>query len=208
MRKRKALSVSELIKKKFQLLPFDGAWLNSFGMPEISGSWIIWGQSGSGKTSFTLQLCKYMAQFSRVAYNSLEEGAGPTMQKKFIEFDMASVRKRMLLLNEPISELQTRLDIKKSPNIIVIDSVQYSGLNYREYIALKHRYPHKLFIYISHADGKEPKGNTARSIRFDAHVKIYVAGYRAFPVSRYGGGAYYDIWEERAREYWADIINN
>lgn len=57
----------------------------------------VWGNSGNGKTSFVMQLCKYLCRFGRVAYNSLEEGASLTMKNTLIEFGMAEVNRRFLL---------------------------------------------------------------------------------------------------------------
>lgn len=36
---------------------------------------------------------------------------------------------------------------------MIIDSFQYSGLNYKTYKEFKERHPKKLFIFISHAEG-------------------------------------------------------
>jgi len=204
---RRAISVTQLINKKFELLPFTGLWKASFGQPIIGGSWLIWGQSGSGKTRFVLQLCKYLAQFTRVAFNSLEEGDSPTMQQAFIDESMFEVKRRVILLNEPINELRERLEKHKSPHVAVVDSVQFAAINYREYIDFKKSFPNKMLVFISHAEGREPKGNTARSIRYDADVKVRIEGYKALPASRYGGGKPYIIWKEGAENYWNKDIN-
>lgn len=192
----------ELLTKKRKILTFEGAWLDSIGSPELRGSWIVWGGSGSGKTRFTLQLCKYLTRFERVLYVSLEEGDGETIKRAFQEVAMEEVRNRIVLLDgESMDELIERLSKHKSPNVIVIDSLQYTGITYVNYKHLKQNFPGKLFIWISHADGKEPDGKTAKRIRFDSNVKIYVEGFRAMTVSRYGGGKPYTIWEEGADEY-------
>lgn len=200
---KRAVSVTELLTTNFRLLEFDGIWKACIGEPELTGSWIIWGKSGGGKTRFTLQLCKYLTHFGRVAYNSLEEGASLSMRKAFIEIGMEEVKRRIVLLDqEPIDELIARLKKRKSPDIIAIDSVQYTGMNYDAYRDLRQRFSKKLFILIAHAEGREPAGRVAKSIRFDSFVKIWVEGYKAFPTSRYGGGQPYTIWEEGAESYW------
>ncbi|MGL5912561.1 MAG: ATP-dependent serine protease, partial [Bacteroidales bacterium] len=56
----RAKSVSDILRYKPKALAFDGEWLASFGTPELSGCWLIWGGSGNGKTRFVLQLCKYL----------------------------------------------------------------------------------------------------------------------------------------------------
>lgn len=196
----RAISVSQLETMTFDVLPFEGEWKGLIGKPELTGSWLIWGDSGNGKTRFALQLCKYLAQFARVAYNSLEEGASASMKKAFKEVGMSEVKRKVILLaKEPISELKIRLRKRRSPDVVVIDSVQYSGMNYRDYINLIDEFQNKLFILISHADGKNPAGRTAKSIRYDAFVKIRVECYRATAISRYGGGKHYDVWPEMAK---------
>lgn len=203
----RAISVSQLERMTFNELPFEGDFLQLIGEPEISGSWLIWGDSGNGKTRFALQLCKYLANFCRVAYNSMEEGASKSMKKAFREVGMREVKRRVILLdNEPVNELKERLRKRRSPDVVVLDSIQYSGLNYRDYVALRGEFTNKLFILISHADGKNPAGRTAKSIRYDAFVKIRVEGYRAFALSRYGGGTPYTIWEKGAKGYYNEDI--
>ncbi len=70
----RAISNKNVLTAKFEVAEFDGAFLASFGKPELRGAWIIYGGSGSGKTSFVMQVCKYLTRFRRVAYDSLEQG--------------------------------------------------------------------------------------------------------------------------------------
>ena len=76
-------------------------------------------------------------------------------------------------------------------------------VTFKDYKMLKQRYPNKLFIYISHIDGKEPEGRVAKRIWRDANVVLRVEGYRAFPTSRYESkGTPIDISTELANQYW------
>ena len=203
---KRAISITELLSKKFRVMQFEGQFKDLIGNPELTGSWIVWGGSGNGKTRFSLQLCKYLSKFGKIAYNSLEEGVSQSIKQAFIDTKMHEVKGKVFLLDkEPINELTLRLKKHKSPDIIVIDSIQYSGLNYKQYIQLKESFPKKLFIFISHGEGQHPAGRVAKSVRFDAFVKIRVEGYKAFAVSRYGGGKPYTIWQTGADEYWNNI---
>ncbi len=200
---KRALSVADIAAYKPKELAFEGGWYNSIGAPELTGSWLIWGNSANGKTRFALQLAKYLSTFGRVAYNSLEEGLSKSMQTAILDVGMQDVARRFVLLNnESIDHLRKRLQRRQSPDIIFIDSLQYTGLTYNEYKGLRDEFRKKLFIFISHADGREPKGQVAKAVRYDAFVKIYIEGFKAFPQSRYGGGADYVIWEKGAREFW------
>lgn len=203
---KRAVSISELLNKKFIEIPFEGDFLKSFGVCERSGVWMMWAESGNGKTDFSIQLAKELTKYGRVAYNTLEEGARMTFQLAIERNNMLETHRRIVILNrEPIEELKARLRKQKSPDIIFIDSLQYTGLTKKQYIKLKEEFSKKLFIFISHADGKKPEGATAKFVRYDADVKIYIEGYKAFFKSRYGGGEPFTIWNEGAREYWQEI---
>lgn len=211
----RAISNINVLAARFETVEFAGEWLASFGRPELRGTWIIWGGSGSGKTTFTLMLCKYLANFGRVAYNSLEQGLSLSLQKAWERVGMGEAGNSVILLNkEELPELRARLNKRKSPEIIIIDSVQYlDGFNWASFKKLKREYPDKLFIFISQADraGKDPDGKLAGKIRYDAEIKIKVEGFKAFVTTRYEdaergeGGADFIIWEQGAAEYWAEL---
>lgn len=202
----RALTVTDILKVKHEGLKFSGAWADAFGEPERRGVWFIWGQSGSGKTSFTMQLCKELARFGKVAYDSLEEGDSLSMRNAIMRAGMADVKNNFLLLNcENMKDLTERLTKRKSPDFIVIDSFQYTQMSYKDYIKFKEANAQKLIIFISHADGHNPAGGSARSVMYDATMKIWVEGYKAFSKGRFfGPTAEYTIWEERAKQYWGE----
>lgn len=200
----RAISVNQLFSKKRKLLPFTGEWLECFGTPELSGSWFIWGNSGNGKTSFVLQLCKYLTNFSRVAYNSMEEGDSESMRLAFIRTGMDECKRRIVLLdNEPVADLKERLRKHKAQKVVVIDSIQYSGMTYAEYKELRNEFRDTLFIIISHAEGRNPADRRAASIRYDASVKVYVEGYKAYITSRFRSGDVkeYAVWRDQADKF-------
>jgi len=199
---RRALSVGDVANYKPMVLPFDNEWELLMGCPESTGAWLIWGNSGNGKTRFALMLAKYLANWRRVAYDSLEEGLSLSMQKAFAEVNMSEAGRKLILLDkEPIEELSIRLRKRKSPEVIFIDSLQYTGLNYAYYKALKTEFKTKLFVFVSHADGREPAGRVGKSIKYDANVKIRVEGFKAFAASRYGGGNPLTVWAEGAERF-------
>ena len=198
----RAISVTQLYAKKRNLLQFEGEYAASFGLPEHTGSWLIWGGSGSGKTTFVMKLCKYLTRFGRVAYNSMEEGDSESIRLAFKRVGMEEVKRKIILLdNESIPDLKERLRKHKAPNIVVIDSVQYSDMTYAEYRDLRNEFREVLFLMISHAEGKEPDGKVAKKIRYDAFVKIRVEGYKAFVKSRFGGEAPFVVWQDGASKY-------
>lgn len=199
----RAYSVKNVLDAKFETLPFEGKWRDATGCPELAGSWIIYGSPKSGKTSFAMMLAKYMTNFGRVFYNSIEEGLSQSVQLAYRRVGMHEVHGKIILEREPVDMMMERLKKNRSPRIIFFDSVQLSELKFSEYRRLKNMFANRLFVYISHVEGKQPEGVTARRIWRDANVSIYVEGFRAFPVGRYGGGQYIDIDETAAAEYWA-----
>lgn len=207
---KQAISVDAILRKKFKEAKLSPEWAASIGKPELTGIWLAWGNSGNGKTSLAMQLAKELAPIlnGKMAYDSMEERARKTMQMAVLRHNMKEVKRKFILLEDNLEELKERLRKPKSPQAVVIDSIQYTGLTKREYIAFKEEFAierKKLIIFLSHADGKHPEGRVAKFVRYDADVKMRVEGHRMFPVSRYGGGEPYTIWEQGANEYWGDL---
>ena len=169
----RAISNKNVLTAKFEVADFEGEFLASFGRPELRGAWIIYGGSGSGKTTFVMQVCKYLTRFRRVAYNSLEQGLSLSLQKAWERVGMQEVGNKIILLNkEQLKDLRVRLLKKQSPDVIVIDSVHYlRRFNMDQYQNLRDEFPNKLFIFVSHEKGGMPKGMMAQNIRYDSEIK-------------------------------------
>lgn len=210
--RNRAISLDELERSKFTEFDWDGEWFDFFGDIGFEGVMLVWGESGNGKTTFALKLCKYLASKGKKSiYDSLEQGRSKSMQKqiKLAGLTSANTRKGMfnLLDKESIDELKIRLRKKHSADFIVIDSLQYSGMNYKAYQELKDEFAgRKLIMLISHAEGRRPAGRVATSIRYDADIKIQCEGYRASCLSRLGGGKPYTIWHEAAAKYYNENL--
>ena len=201
--RKRAMTARDVLRLKKQVFEFTGAWHDFIGWPERRGVWFIWGNSGNGKSSFAMQLCKELAKFERVAYNSLEEGDSLTMQENLRRHGMAELGNRFVLIRDDMEALMTRLRARKSYRVIIIDSFQYTLMNYRDYTRLRDAFPDRLFIFISHADGKKPSGRAATSVMYDATLKVWVEGYKAISKGRFiGATGELTIWEEGANKYW------
>lgn len=201
----KAISSTDLLSKKYDLIEWEGEWYDNFEEPEASGTWFISGQSGMGKTSFMLELAKQLTKFDRVLFNSLEEGTSRTMQKAWKRHKVSEKGRKIQLIQESPEELVLRLRKRQSPRFIIIDSFQYTGLNFEQYMAIKKEFPNKLFIYNSQMDGNKPMGKTAIRLLYDADLKIWVEGFKAFSKGRYLGEYASEgltIWNEGAQRYW------
>lgn len=190
--------------KKFKTIEgLSERFTNSFGQVEQSFIMLVWGNSGNGKSNFCMQMIKELSSCKSILYVSLEEGISLTLQNTIKRtFGDEKINVRFADHNTTFPVLMEYLKKRRSPKIIVIDSIQYFGISYIDYRHLKEACPGKSFIFISHAKGKLPEGKTAEKIRYDAGIKVRVEGYMANVVSRYGGNKPYVIWEEGARRYY------
>ena len=197
---RRAYSADDVLSLKRDICEFDGQWLEAVGNPELKGTWCIGGLPKNGKTSFTMQLAKYLTKWHLVAYDSIEEGVSASFAETLrrCKMDEVKLNRFMVLNGEDIKDLERRLSKRKSPKVVIIDSIQFLGLDTATYLRLKRRFPEKLFIYITHLQGQYPEGKTALKIWRDSDVVIKVEGFRAYPTSRYGGGKPITISEEKA----------
>lgn len=201
-------------KTKFKPVEFEGEWKASFGRPELSGSWLVYGGSGSGKTTFMLQLAKYLSKFDKVAYDSLEQGLSFSFQKAWERVKMIEAGNRFVLIEKENTkkDIWDRLAKRRSPNIIIIDSVNYMyQFSKKDYNDLLNNFPQKLFIFVAHEKNKQPMGSVANFIRYNSDIKVHVEGYKAFVTTRFEdrekkeGGEPFVIWEQGASEYWAKV---
>lgn len=103
------------MQARFELADFDGDYLASFGRPELRGAWLIYGGSGCGKTTFVMQVSKYLTRFGRVAYDSTEQGLSASLQTAWKRVGMEEVGSRIILLEkESLKELTVRLKKNKA----------------------------------------------------------------------------------------------
>ena len=95
---QRALSVSEILKMKKKLLKLTGKWFDAFGHTEFYGVWFIWGNSGNGKSTFVMQMCRELCKFGKVLYVSLEEGTSLTLQNTLRRESMIEANRRLKVI--------------------------------------------------------------------------------------------------------------
>jgi hypothetical protein len=198
----RAYSVKNVLDAEFETLPVEGRWREAIGLPELSGSWIIYGLTKNGKTTFAMKLAKYLTNFKKVFYNSIEEGLSRSVQMAYERVGMIEASGRITLEGESLEAMMERLKKRKSPDVVFVDSFQFLGITFKDYKRLKTMFPRKLFVFVSHVANGLPDGKAAIAAWRDASVSFRIEGFRAFPVSRYGGGQYIDIDKEKAEAYW------
>lgn len=208
----KRLNVAQLAQKKYTLVAGLSPQIReALGEIEDSFTAIIYGDSGNGKTNLLIQLLKEFKNIGNMLYISYEEGHGKTIKDLIIRHNLHNELPNLRFSDgESIGELQGMLRKKGSPKVIVIDSWQFSGLTIEDYIALKRAFvfgktnnKRKIFLFISHVNGRHPDGKSALEIKRDANIKIRAEGFMGIvETSRYGSNANIVIWPEGARKYW------
>lgn len=201
----KILSVKNVEDTRHDVIPFDGEWYQAFGTPERSGCWIIYGKSGQGKSRFALLLARKFDQMGfRVLFLSLEMGYCKDFQADIREAGIYSGISSIIFSEDcdGITDLDEYLSRQRSPDVIFIDSIQYferqCGVRAEEIINLRKKYRKKIFIFISHVDGKEVEGRTAYEVKRDSFKRIYVDGFKAEYIGRGKGGprGFFIIWDK------------
>lgn len=198
------MTAKEILNIRHRSITLGGEWGNCIGEMDRHGVVFIWGNSGNGKTSAVVSLCKELSSFGKVLYVSLEEGYSLSFQNTLRRYDMYSCGASFQVIDSAtLEDIAERLSRPRSPEFVVIDSFQYLGINYRQYIEFKNRFPKKLLVFVSHADGKQPEGRAARSVKYDAGLKIWVEGHVAFSNGRFfGPTGQAVIWKQGAWDYW------
>ncbi len=200
----RTLSAKQVLTIRHKTISLGGIWNECIGEISETGVVFFWGNSGNGKTSAVLLFCKALCEYGKVLYLSKEEGTDLTMQNAIRRFGLADCGCRFQIDGDmSIEELDERLSKPRSPKFVVIDSFQYIQMSYKEYIEFKERHRNKMLIFVSHADGKRPEGRPATSVMYDASLKIWVEGYKAFSKGRFiGKTGECTIYEAGAAKYW------
>lgn len=194
----RSIGVTEFMNRKFDTYEFDNEWLRSFGIPEKNFRMIVYGHSGNGKTEFCLKLAKYLAGFTKVYYNSFEQGISKTLQDAIIRNNMEEVKGKLIFGDkETFAEMVTRLSKRASPRVVFIDSRDYINLTNEQFKMLTKKFSRKAFVIICWESAGKPKGEYAKAIEFMCDIKVNVRAFNAYPRSRFGGNEKFVIWDRK-----------
>lgn len=119
------MSLKDLQKARFKILPLTGVWRDSMGTPSEGFSVMIYGQSGQGKSTFAINFSEYLANnFGAVLYNSAEEGINLTLQDK-----MKNLESDDLFISHQKDFNSMKRYLKNSKcKFVVLDSVNHMNL--------------------------------------------------------------------------------
>ena len=202
---KRSLSAIQALAVRNKTLEVTPEWRGCLG-DEISrhGIVFIWGNSGNGKSSAVMAFAKMLTSAGKVLYVSKEEGYGLSFQNTLRRYSMQDCGARFQVIDKiTLEELTVCLTRPKSPEFVIIDSVQTMGIGSRQYKELRERFRNKLLVFVSQADGKRPASRPAVAMMYDADLKIWVEGHIAFSKGRFMGETKeYVIWQEGADRYW------
>ena len=197
---KKVLGVGNITNQKIRRIKFENQFHDAFKNPQEGIVWFIWGNSGSGKSSFTMQLAKQYAVTEKTLYDPLEEGVDNADFIERVEYlQMVDVQKTFFAQVYDFEELSVYLKKRNPPKVVVIDSAKYFFKNFQEYKELCRKNNKDItFIITGHAEGNNPSSQLEKDIRYDANQKVFVSGYLAKCQGRTIGknGGNYIIWKE------------
>lgn len=177
----KSMSSEEAATRKFILLNFDDPRFSFIGNPSSRFVMMVYGEPGSGKTTFLLQFAKYLAEnFGRVLYVTPEEYDSPTLTMMLNRLD----------IRLPSDKLDFAEYIQdKDPqdyDFIFIDSVNDHDLTYPEFREIRKKYRDKAFIPVFQmTKGKEYRGVSKWKHKADLSTHI-ASGKITVDKSRFG----------------------
>lgn len=209
--RQRATSAYNFLNQKIDRLNWDGEWLRTFGNPPKNGIWYIGGHSGSGKTSFVVQLMKVLADMGmRIRFYNFEEGEGSTsLQETCLREGIQETGSKVQFVNYfiPYSEVREELETLRI-QAAVIDSRKELGLTAKQILEMKRDFPGMLIIIICHVlPNGMPESAADRQAKQAARMKITVDRFRALNEGRtFGEIGYYNVWKEKADRMWAENI--
>ena len=187
------IKFSKVLTKNYHTLPFEGVWYDSFGCPARDCKWFVYAKSGSGKTSFLIQLAQYMTNFyKKVGYVSIEEGDSESFKKaiKRSKTDGSDLGKIYLYDRAPVDELKEEIAQRASIKFWIIDSIDSLQMTQQDIVEITSicKAKGKGLAMVGFSDGKNPKTPAGVFCKYDADIKLIVDRFIIEDCnSRYGG---------------------
>jgi len=164
------ISTKKLMELEFEQLDFTGEWLNLLGEPAKVFHLLVYGLPGQGKSTFSVQLGKHLADtFGKVLYCSGEEGISKTFKDKFKDavsenFDVVPVRHYQDICDAvPQGEYQ----------FLIIDSLDTMKIGPSKLRALKQRYSDSALITVSQST-KDGNMRGSQELMHDSDIAVEV----------------------------------
>ena len=166
------ITSEQLMQLEFETLQFEGKWNMFFGNPSINFYLVIYGMPGEGKSTFAIQLAKYLSiSFGNVLYISGEEGISKTFKDKMSLTNSVSPSLHIVELGS--SNDIIRVVKPDNYRFIFIDSLQHLNIDAAEMKKLRAVFKNSAFIAISQATkAGEMRGSNEILHDTDTVVKV------------------------------------
>jgi hypothetical protein len=166
--KSNVISLSQMKEKNFDIYNFSEEYANLMGNPSKNFSMIIYGESGHGKSTWSIDFSNYLAlNFGKLLYNSSEEGFSYSLQNKLSKYDNENIE---------ISEFKRFKDLKATIrgnkyNFVVIDSLNDMELTEEQFTELINMGIGIIFI-LQATKGGNFKGSNKFAHDTDIRIKL------------------------------------
>lgn len=191
MRVKKAYSLADIEKKDFTFLNLkDEKFSKHLGKMERTGSVLVKGDSGHGKTTYSMQLMKAICEVEKVHYCSPEEANRASFRRSLRLNNMQLVKSKFTFAKEYYDDLFARLSKKRQKKVVIIDSIQvfFKGKTRDDYYKLIETFNDTLFIGISKVNKGRVVGAVADEFYWDCQNRIDITDFVAtIEKSRCGG---------------------
>ena len=119
----KTMTAGQVLGIRHDDMTLTGMWGECVGTMPRHGVVFIWGNSGNGKSTAALSLCRELTRFGRVLYVSLEEGYAMSLQNAIRRTGLAEAGARYCyLIEEPIAAaIGAGVDIAAARGAMVLD---------------------------------------------------------------------------------------
>lgn len=227
----KVLGITQFHQKKYKFLEISARFKSLLGNATDSFILVLYGFSGNGKTECAMQLATELSPIQKAAWWAYEQGHGADLQMATMRNEMekfsgsfyvidpnhitpAELKEIQHLIPEKASEEKQQMLIyfyqfynyvakRNSPKVHIVDSGDYTGWGWPQYVMIKKLAEDKgkIIIFLGHSEsnGRIIKA-IMRRIVFDGGMGFFVKDYICYPKkNRFGGRTPYVIWEEEAR---------
>lgn len=166
------ISLSEMKERNFDIYYFSEEYSSLIGNPEKNFSAIIYGESGHGKSTWSIDFSNYLAEnFGKLLYNSSEEGFSYSLQNKLAKYHNDNIR---------ISQFKRYKDLKaeikaNKYSFIVIDSLNDMELTEEQFTELINMGIAIVFI-LQATKGGNFKGSN--KFAHDTDIRIKLENYK------------------------------
>jgi hypothetical protein len=181
-KKIKIITGDELLKLKFDVLPFTGKFLELIGKPERGFSGIVFGKPKGGKSNFAIRFADYLQEyFGKTVYVASEEGSSLTLQDKIKEINGSKIT---------FIETRNREELRdflkgNQVDFLFIDSINTLNIDDEYLELLKYENACTSFVAIIQAT-KEGNFKGAQSLEHNCDFVIRVEKGVAYHRGRFG----------------------